>query len=128
MVWGGVLVHGTGRLDVVSGMMNSEQYIQVLDKRFLPQLLEWFANGNAVLMHDGAPCHRSAAVTRYLNETGLEILPWPGNSPDMNVIEGLWKILKNKVHEVTVTRKRQLTERIIQVWHLDNEIRDLGRK
>jgi len=63
MVWGGVSVHGMSRLHVVTGMMNSEQYIQVLDKRFMPQLLDWFPDGNAVLMHDGAPCHRSAAVT-----------------------------------------------------------------
>jgi len=46
----------------------------------------------------------------------------------MNVIEGLWKVLKDKVHTVTVTTKRQLTERIIEVWHHDDELCDLAHK
>jgi len=127
MVWGGVSMHGTGRLHVVTGTMNSEQYLHVLDRRFLPQMMDWYPDGNAVLMHDGAPCHRSRAVNQYLAEVGLEVLPWPGNSPDMNPIEGLWKVLKDKVHGETVTNKRQLTERILQFWHHDAQLGDLAR-
>src|ERR1700759_1075728 len=79
-------------------------------------------------MHDGAPCHRSAVVTQYLEESGSEVLPWPGKSPDMNPSEGLWKTLKDKVHSVTITNTRQLTERLIQVWHHDAELQNLGRQ
>ena len=35
--------------------------------------------------HDGAPCHQTKAVKKWLGEAGIEILgPWPGNSPDLN--------------------------------------------
>src|SRR5215469_7592836 len=110
MVWGAISTHGTGRLHVVEGMMNAGKYIQVLDTRLQPQLSDWFPDGNAVLMHDGAPCHRAREVERYLEGCGLEVLPWPGNSPDMNPIERIWKLLKDRVNSVTVTNKRQLLE------------------
>ena len=33
--------------------------------------------------HDGAPCHQTKAVKKWLIDYGYEILgPWPGNSPD----------------------------------------------
>ena len=128
MIWGAISVHGTSRLHIVEGMMNSQQYVEVLEKRFFPQLLDWFPDGNAVLMHDGAPCHRSAMVSRYLEGHGLEVLPWPGNSPDMNPIEGLWKDLKDKISREGVTNKRELTERLISVWHRDDSLRQLARQ
>ena len=124
MVWGTISTHGIGRLHVVEGMMNAGKYIQVLDTRLQPQLSDLFPDGNAVLMHDGAPCHRAREVERYLEGCGLEVLPWPGNSPDMNPIEGIWKLLKDRVNSVTVTNKRQLLERIIHAWHHNAEIRD----
>jgi len=40
-------------------------------------------------MHDGAPCHKCGSVTEFMEEYGIETLPWPGNSPDMNPIENL---------------------------------------
>ena len=126
MIWGCISIHGTGRLHVVEGMMNSEQYLQVLHKRFIPQLLDWYADGSGVLMHDGAPCHRSRLVNAYLDEAGLEVLPWPGNSPDLNPIEGIWKILKDKVNRTAATNRRELTERILQTWHHDRSIADLA--
>lgn len=79
-------------------------------------MLQWCPDGNAILMHDGAPCHRSAAVTRFLEETGMEVLPWPENSPDQTPIEGVWKLLKDRVNATSVTTKRELIERILQTW------------
>ena len=89
MVWGGVSVHRTGRLYIVTATMNSDQCIKMLDTRFFPQANQRFPGGDAILMHDGAPCHRSRRVQDYLDGTGIEVLPWLGNSPDMNPIEGL---------------------------------------
>ena len=128
MIWGSISVHGTGQLHVLEGTMRSDQYIEVLNGQFFPQLLAWCPDGNGILMHDGAPCHRRAAVTQYLEERGIEVLPWPGNSPDQNPIKGLWKLLKDKINSTPVTTKRELTERIINTWHNDPEISNTGRR
>jgi transposase len=48
-----------------------------------------------------------------LEDHGIEVLPWPGNSLDMNSIENLWAILKSNMKKKTVTNKQQLIEELI---------------
>lgn len=67
--------------------------------------------------HDGAPCHRTATVTNWLTQQGIQILgPWPGQSPDLNPIENLWTVMKRKVVEENPTSEKTLIEAIKRVW------------
>lgn len=113
---------GTGRLYIVEGMMNQYQYKKVLEQRLIPQIKDWFPNGDFIFMHDGAPCHTAKSVTKFLEEKNIKTLPWPGNSPDMNPIENLWAIVKKKLKKYNITNKNDLIERLLQIWHHDDEI------
>ncbi|GFU04323.1 uncharacterized protein TNCV_864221 [Trichonephila clavipes] len=56
MIWSVIRGKGTGRLDVVKGMMREDQYKDVLQNRLIPQLEEWFPNGESyIFMQGGAP-------------------------------------------------------------------------
>lgn len=63
-------------------------------------------------MHDGAPSHKGREVTRFLDDHGIEVLPWPGNSPAMNPIDNLWAILKSQTKKKTITNKQELIEEL----------------
>lgn len=124
MVWSVISWKGTGRLYIVEGTMRQDQYKKVLETRLLPQLEEWFPNGeNCVFMHDSAPCHKAKSITTYLRAKNIEVLPWPGNSPDMNPIENVWEVLKRKMAQEVITTKQKLIERLIYCWNHDDGIK-----
>ena len=50
-------------------------------------------------MQDSAPSHPAKIVTHFLKSKKIQILDWSGNSPDLNAIESLWTVLKDKVFE-----------------------------
>ena len=69
--------------------MNAQKYVAVLQDHLLPQLREWFEDGDVIFMQDGAPCHTAKVTIAYLQHEGVKVLKWPGNSPDLNPIETL---------------------------------------
>ncbi|GFV06481.1 three prime repair exonuclease 2 [Trichonephila clavipes] len=52
----------------------------------------------------------------FLAEQNIALLDWPGNSPDMNLIENFWELMKREVPKDVITNKTLLLERIIHVW------------
>ena len=49
------------------------------------------------LVQDGAPAHNAWQQNELLEIQGLTVLPWPGNSPDLNQIEPCWYHLKQYI-------------------------------
>lgn len=118
MVWSVINSKGPGRLYIVEGTMRAEQYKGVLQQRLLPQLNEWFDSGeNPIFMHDGAPCHKAKVIGKFLQDNNVEVLDWPGNSPDMNPIENIWEFMKIEISKVAPTTKNALTEALINIWN-----------
>jgi len=66
---------------------------------FLQHLKEWLdqSERQVVVIWDGAPWHRSQLVCTQAEHLGIELVPLPGYSPDLNPIEGLWKWMREEV-------------------------------
>ena len=125
MVWGAISVHGTSRLHIVEGNMNQVKYIEVLKGRLLPQIREWYGQESWIFQQDSAPCHTGKSVKAWFAQNGVQVLPWPGNSPDMNPIETLWAVLKNEIHTEPITTKQDLICRLIKVWFHSPKIQEM---
>ena len=70
-----------------------------------------------IFMHDGAPCHRSKVVKKFLEQKKKsKTLEWSGNSNDLIPIENLWCVMKNKVSEKHSTSLSALQLAIKEVW------------
>ena len=60
-----------------------------------------------------------------MNENYIKLVQWPGNSSNINLIESLWYILKDEIHEVSTTNKILLIERLIHIWFRSENIKAL---
>ena len=96
--------------------MNSETYIDTLERFCLPSMQEMSGTAEKHLIDDSAPCHRSKSVMNYKYNKGISCLDWPGNSPDLNPIENLWAIIKRKLARKVIKSKRELIEALLNAW------------
>ena len=94
--------------------INSHTYLQILQNK-LPTFLP--ITNSCYFQHDGAPCHRGRNVIKWLNDEHIQTIgPWPGNSPDLNIIENCWCILKRKVSTLNCSSLTSLKAAITQIW------------
>lgn len=49
-------------------------------------------------MHDGATPHTAHRTQDFLAFFGLNVMPWPAVSPDMNPYENLWGTMAQRVY------------------------------
>ncbi len=70
----------------------------------------------AVFQHDNDPKHTSKTTTALLKKLRVKVMDRPSMSPDLNPIEHLWGILKQKVEERKVSNIHQLRDVITEEW------------
>lgn len=108
MIWACMSSRGLSKLCIVEGNMDSDKYINVMETHLLPQAAQWFPCGDWVYQQDGARCHTSRKTMNFFAENNVEVLPWCPNSPDLNPIENVWGLLKEKVHKKAARTKAEL--------------------
>ena len=87
-------------------------------------MVDWKNGEKFIFMQVGAPCHTTKRVKNFLSQKKIPLLPWPGNSPDLNPIEALWKLVKRKMAQKVITTKIELTESLIHIWKHSSEIQE----
>ena len=99
--------------DKAGWRLNGAKYIRRCLSKIVPDLVR----GKRVFQQDGARCHVHHKVLQYLGRKKVEILPsWPANSPDLNMIEPLWKTLKDVVGLDCPMTLDELVESVQRAW------------
>jgi len=97
-----------------------QPYVVPLANRYRP---------NFCFQHDNARPHTARLCTDYLQQNDVLIMAWPPNSPDVNIIENLFDVLKRRIrnHQPAPRNLEELYQVACQVWdNIDqNEIRQL---
>ena len=69
-----------------------------------------------VFQQDNAPCHKVRRVCAFFERSGVEVLDWPGQSPDLNPIEHLWEVLFRKVQNKKPSNLDALWQLLHEAW------------
>ena len=117
MVWGCFCNNKIGPLVLIEGTLNSDKYIELLEKNLLPYL-ENLNIENPIFQDDNATCHASNKTKKWKEDNLYEILPWPAQSPDLNPIENLWDELEKRIrkHKPIPKNKNEFFNALYEEW------------
>jgi len=116
MVWGAFGYHSVGKLVVLpkNVTVSKERYLELL----ADHLEDCFKICRSeVYQQDGAPAHTAKLVTGWLDFVGIEyIKDWPGNSPDLSLIENLWALMKAQLRKHDTSSVPKLVAALQDIW------------
>ena len=95
--------------------MNADKYIQILENNLIPIIEN--SNKEFIFQHDNDPKHTSKKAKQFLEDNRITVLEWPSCSPDLNPIENVWKILKERVRKCKSKNSDEFVENIINEWN-----------
>jgi transposase len=120
MVWGCMGWNGVGVLTEVQGIMDSDQYCDILDVGVQESFekLE-MPEGERIFQQDNDPKHTSNKGKKWFEDNNIKVMVWPPQSPDISPIEHLWVDLKKTLKKYPRPAKgvHELWERVAEEWN-----------
>ena len=123
MVWSCITWEGVGYLTKIDTTMDKHLYLEILKEDLWESIHEkGFDPAQVIFQQDNDPKHKSHLVRDWLAEQPFAVMEWPAQSPDLNPIENMWALLKQKLfrYETVPKGMNELWERAVHVWY--NEI------
>jgi hypothetical protein len=116
MVWGCVSATGTGPIYRVEGIMNAIGYRDILHNVLLPYSEENLPL-NWIFQQDNDPKHTSLLVRKWFTDNHINVMDWPAQSPDLNLIENLWSIVERSVAAKKSKNVNELFDTVTECWN-----------
>lgn len=102
------------------GSVNGDVYrthvVPLIKELVLQHQSESFWQQQSIVMQDNASIHKAKETKALFAQLGIRLMDWPANSPDLNPIENVWCILKDRVGRHFPTTREDVIAAIQLEW------------
>ncbi|KAI6648223.1 hypothetical protein LOD99_12032 [Oopsacas minuta] len=114
-IWGGISSMGTTILKIFTSNFVSKLYIDTLNECLIRTADVYYPEG-WILQEDNSPIHKSKLSKEWKDSENILVLDWPAYSPDLNPIENIWGVLKQRLSKRSLNNLADLEVAIIYEW------------
>ena len=97
MVWLMVMPNGLLAHKIIESRFRSTDYIQLLKTTAVPICKLNYGN-EFYFQEDNCSIHKARNVQQFMKSSNINILQWPAKSPDLNIVEDIWKLLSDDIY------------------------------
>ena len=121
MMWGCIASDGPKECFVFDkGSINGEVYrtkiIPLINRIVQQHQEESLFRQRPIVMQDNASIHRARETLALISQLGFDVMSWPANSPDLNLIENVWSLLKHRIGLHFPTTREEVVNAIQIEW------------
>ena len=116
MVWACISYEGPRKLIIVDGNMDKFKYVRILSENLTELIKEFTKKDDLMFQQDNAPAHKAKFTMRFFKENKINLLEWPAQSPDLNIIENLWAYMKFELRKFKIKTKNELIKTVTDIW------------
>lgn len=116
MIWAMIGQNYKSDIIFIEKTMNKEVYLnKIINTEIIPTAMSIIGD-DFIFQQDGATSHTTPLNIASIQKQCNIMLVWPPNSPDMNIIELLWAIIKYRIDQERPKNLDELKTVIIKVW------------
>jgi transposase len=104
----------------LNGGFTAEDYQRDILEGYIKPTFTKIHNRHYIIQEDNDGSHgtktKNNPNARWKQQSTLQFLLWPLQSPDLSPIENVWRLLKSRVRQRNATSKAELQQFILQEW------------